>query len=90
MGSDTCCNPVMAGPPDHLDPHQFANDAIPFREHSMEMTGSSPVMTGVAVRAMTEVAARAMTEAARDGVGEACRDEVGVRIKPMLAQTPAL
>jgi hypothetical protein len=39
---------VMAG----LDPaigypHQFANDAIPVSNHPIEMTGSSPVMTGL-------------------------------------------
>jgi hypothetical protein len=28
-------------------PHQFANDAIPVSNHSMKMTGSSPVMTGL-------------------------------------------
>ena len=28
-------------------PHQFANDAIPVSNHPMEMTGSSPVMTGL-------------------------------------------
>ena len=38
---------VMAG----LDPvigypHQIANDAIPVSNHPMEMTGSSPVMSG--------------------------------------------
>ena len=28
-------------------PSQIANDVIPFSNHPMEMTGSSPIMTGL-------------------------------------------
>jgi hypothetical protein len=38
-------NCITLGPSGY--PQQIANDALPVSNHPMEMTGSSPVMTGV-------------------------------------------